>query len=71
LAVNKNRGVQLVWMLQTMDFAKTDHALDRNLRQVTLMNIQAQYRVFLERLVEQTSSLSLKEVKELDSVFVA
>ena len=31
------------------------------------MNIQAQYRVFLDRLVEETSSLSLKEIKELDS----
>jgi hypothetical protein len=31
------------------------------------MNIQAQYRAFLDRLVEETSSLSLKEVKELDS----
>jgi CRISPR/Cas system-associated protein Csx1 len=31
------------------------------------MNIQAQYRVSLDRLVEETSSLSLKEVKELDS----
>jgi hypothetical protein len=30
------------------------------------MNIQAQYRVFLDRLVEETSSLSLKEVKELE-----
>ena len=63
----KNRGVQLVWMLESMEFAKTAHALDRNLRQVPLMNIQAQYRVFLDRLVEETSSLSLKEVKELKS----
>jgi hypothetical protein len=31
------------------------------------MNIQAQFRVFLDRLVEETSSLSLKEVKELKS----
>jgi hypothetical protein len=31
------------------------------------MNIQAQYRVFLDRLVGETSRLSLKEVKELDS----
>jgi CRISPR/Cas system-associated protein Csx1 len=31
------------------------------------MNIQAQYRVFPDRLVEETSSLSLNEVKELDS----
>ena len=54
-------------MLESMEFAKTAHALDRNLTQVTLMNIQAQYRVFLDRLVEETSSLSLKEVKELDS----
>jgi hypothetical protein len=61
----KNRGVQLAWMLESMEFAKTAHALDRNLTQVTLMNIQAQYRVFLDRLVEETSSLSLKEVKEL------
>ena len=50
-----------------MEFAKTAHALDRNLTQATLMNFQAQYRVFLDRLVEETSSLSLKEVKELDS----
>jgi hypothetical protein len=27
----KNRGVQLVWMLESMEFAKTAHALDRNL----------------------------------------
>ena len=54
-------------MLESMEFAKTAHALDRNLTQVTLMNIQAQYRVFLDRLVEETSSLSRKEVKELDS----
>jgi hypothetical protein len=54
-------------MLESMEFAKTAHALDRNLTQSTLMNIQAQYRIFLDRLVEETSSLSLKEVKELDS----
>ena len=34
----KNRGVQLVWMLVSMEFVKTAHALDRNLRQVPLMN---------------------------------
>jgi hypothetical protein len=61
----KNRGVQLAWMLESMEFAKTAHALDRNLTQVTLMN--AQYRVFLDRLVLETSSLSLKEVKDLVS----
>jgi hypothetical protein len=46
-----------------MEFAKTAraHALDRNVRQLLLMNIQAQYRVFLDRLVEENSSLSLKE----------
>jgi hypothetical protein len=63
----KNRGVQLAWMLESMEFAKTAHALDRNLTQATLMNIKAQHRVFLDRLAEETSSLSLKEVKELDS----
>jgi hypothetical protein len=31
-----------------MEFSKTAHALDRNLTEVTLMNIQAQYRVFLD-----------------------
>jgi hypothetical protein len=54
----KNRGVQLAWILESMEFAKTAHALDRNLTQATLLNIQAQYRVFLDRLVEETSSLS-------------
>jgi hypothetical protein len=52
-----------VWMLESTEFAKTAraHALDRNLRQVPLMNIQAQYGVFQDRLVEETSSLSQKE----------
>jgi protein-arginine kinase len=50
-----------------LEFAKTAQALDRNLRQVPLMNVQAQFRVILDRLVEETSSLSLKDVKELDS----
>ena len=50
-----------------MEFEKTAQAFDRNLRQVPLINIQAQFRVFLDRLVEETSGLSLKEVKELDS----
>ena len=31
------------------------------------MNIHTQYSVFLDRLVEETSSLSIKEVKEVDS----
>ena len=30
----KNRGVQLVRMLVSMEFVKTAHALERNLRQV-------------------------------------
>ena len=63
----KNRGVQLVWMLESTEFAKTAHVLDRNLRQVLLINIQTQFRVFLDKLLEETSILSLKEVLELDS----
>jgi hypothetical protein len=31
------------------------------------MNIQAQFRVFPDRLLDETSSLSLTEVEELDS----
>ena len=31
------------------------------------MNIHAQNKLFLDRLVQETSSRSLKEVKELDS----
>ena len=52
----KNRGVQLVWMLESTEFAKTAHVLDRNLRQVPLLNIHAQFRVFLDRLLEETST---------------
>ena len=63
----KNRSVQLVWMLESMEFAKTSHVIDRNLRQVPLTDIQTQFRVFLDRLLEETSSLSLKEAQELDS----
>ena len=54
-------------MLESMEFAKTDHVLDKNLRQVPLMTIKAQFRVFLDRLEEETSRYSLKEVKDLDS----
>ena len=63
----KNRSVQLVWMLESMEFAKTSHVIDRNLRQLPLTDIQKQFRVFLDRLLEETSSLSLKEAQELDS----
>ena len=57
-------------MLESMEFAKTAHVLDRNLKQIPLMNTQAQFRVFLDRLVEETSSLSLKKVKELIRMFL-
>ena len=63
----KNRGVQLVWMLESMDFAKTAHILDRNLRQVPLMHIQAEFRVYLDRLEEETKKYSIQEVKDIDS----
>jgi hypothetical protein len=56
-----------VRLILELEFAKIAQALDRNLRQVPLINIQAQFRVLLDSLVEETSSLSLKEVKELDS----
>jgi hypothetical protein len=59
-------GVQLAWMLESMEFAKTAHALDRNLTQVTVMNIQAQYRVFWTGWLRRLPA-SLNEVKELNS----
>jgi hypothetical protein len=60
----KNRDIQHVWILESMEFAKI---LLMHWTEVPLINIQAQYRVFRDRRVEETFSLSLNEVTELDS----
>ena len=57
----------MVWMLESMDFAQTAQILDRNLLQATLTHLQAQFRVFLDRLEEETSNSSIEYLMKTDS----
>ena len=50
-----------------MDFAKTEQILARNLLQVPLTHLQANFRVFLDRLEEVTSHKSIEDLMKTDS----